>query len=339
MPTGFGVAEQINRIVEKYSLGLKKIIRIGPRFFIGLYEKSSSASQRNPSPASLKRNNKKVLLKVSFGHARESYNFKRICKKLNRESKFLDLLARHRDPILKEAVPKLVDFETTGRSWHLKKYIEAEPQNLNKSNFLFQKSFFNDKSSTFLAQFFSHLHQASKDFPSSFKKMVRKYPLKNHERCIHYFIILDNYEMSHLKERFKKFLESKREIFDKNQNVLTHFEAYAPHILKDKDSKFYFIDWENVSWGNPVRDITTIWMRGFNHPDWQKDLIEKFLSFSLPKHKKYFKDLFEVEVILQSISNMGYFKWTRDKDELKTKNRALEFFITNAKKALGEKLL
>lgn len=323
MPTGFGIAKQINEITKKHNLVLEEIIRIGPRFFIGLYKKDG----------------KKSLLKVSLGHARESHNMRRVCKKLNRESRFLDFLTNFKGLILKKAVPKLIDFETTGRSWYLKEYIKAKPQNLNKSNFLFRKSFFNSKASTFLALFFAQLHQSSKDFSRFFKRMIRKYPLKNHEECIHYFIILDYYKMGHLKEKFNKFLESKRKIFDKNQNVFVHFEAYAPHILKDKDDNFHFIDWENVGWGNPARDIATLWIRAFEHPEWQKDLIEKFLKFSSPEHKKYFKDLFEVEVILQSISNMGYFKWTRDKDELKVKDKALKFFKENAKRSLEGRLL
>lgn len=328
MPTGFGIAKKINQISEKHNLSLIEVIRIGPRFFIGLYKK------RNP----LTNSENKFLLKISLGHARESHNMRRVCKKLNRESKFLDFLAKYKDPSFKKAIPKLIDFELTGRSWYLKEYIEAEPQNLNKSNFIFRKSFFNSKSSFFLAQFFSSLHKASKNFPQSFKKTIKRYPLKNHEKCIHYFIILDHYKMGHLKDKFNKFLESKREIFDKNQNVITHFEAYAPHILKENNN-FYIIDWENVGWGNPARDITTLWMRAFEHPEWQKDLIEKFLEFSSLEHRKYFEDLFEVEVVLQSISNLGYFRWTQDKDELRIKERALEFFKENARKALEEKLL
>lgn len=323
MPTGFGIAEKINEITEKYNLILIKIIRMGTRFFIGLYKK----------------NDKKVLLKISLGHARESYDFKRVCKRLSRESKFLDFLSHHKDSILKKAVSKIIDFETDGYAWYLKEYLEASPQNINRSNFLFRKDFFDDKASTFLAQFFSKLHKISYDFPLSFKKMIRRYPLESHERFIHYNETLDYYGLGHLREKIKKFLNSKRKIFDKNQNVVAHFEPYPSHILKDKENSFYFIDWENVGWASPFRDIVILWIRAFKYPVWQNNLIENFLKFSFSEHKKYFKELFEVEVILQSLCNMNYFKWTKDKDELKVRDKALEFFKENVRKALEGRLL
>ena len=323
MPTGFGVAKQINEIVKKHDLALIEILRIGPRFFIGLY----------------RRNGKKALLKISLGHTKENDDFRRVCRKLNRESRFLDILSHYRDPFLKKTVLKLIDFETKNRAWYLREYIEATPQNFNKSNFLFRKSFFNDRASTFLAQFFASLHGASKDFPSSFKKTLKRYPLENQQEGARCFEILENRGLSHLKEKVKKFLDAKREIFDKNQNVITHYEAYAPHILKDIDSNFYFIDWENVDWGNIARDIATLWIRAFEHPTWQKDLIEKFLKFSSPEQKKYFKDLFGVEVILRSVFKIDYLGWTQDKDELRMKDQVIEFLKANIEKALEEKLL
>jgi hypothetical protein len=329
MPTGFGIAKQINDIVKKHNLSLIEIVIMGPRFFIGLYKK----------------NNKKAILKMSMSHFRESHAARRICRRLNRESKFLDFVRQHKDPILKKSLPKLIDFETRGRVWYLKEYFEAEPQNLNKSNFLFKRSFFNDEASTFLAQFFSSLHRASKDFPSSFKRILRKYSLESHQGNNRCFEILDYYNLGHLNEKVKKFLDTKREIFDKNQNVITHYETYAPHILKNnlsvnlRTNNFYLIDWENVGWGNPARDITTLWIRSFARPDWQKDLIEKFLKFSSPEQKKYFKVFFEIEVVLQSIFKMDYFRYTRDRDELRVKDKVLRFLRENLKKVLGERLL
>lgn len=302
---------------------MKKNIRIGPRFFLGLYRKNS----------------KRVLLKTSLGQRRDCSDIRRICKRLSRESKFLEFFSTYRNSFLKKAVPRLVDYETKGYAWYLKEYIDAKPQNINNSNFLFQKRFFTEKSSFFLAKFFSELHKASKDFPSSFKRMIRRYPFRSHERYANYFIILDRYDLGYIRNKIKEFLDSKIKLFDNNQNVITHFEAFAPHILRDKNDQYYLIDWENLGWGSPARDIATLWMRAFEQPEWRKDLIKKFLDFSLPSRKKHFKDLFEIEVILQGISNLGYFRHTRDKDEIKAKNKIIGFFEESVKKALRKELL
>jgi len=84
-------------------------------------------------------------------------------------------------------------------------------------------------------------------------------------------------------------------------------------------------DWENVGWGNPLRDFTSLWVRSFVHPAWQENFLEGFRK-GLKIGSADFEVLFGVEKILQNFGNLTHFDQAVLPEELALKESAMEFF-------------
>ena len=125
-----------------------------------------------------------------------------------------------------------------------------------------------------------------------------------------------------LMERIDEFLEDRHDLFDGQQTVIAHHEFYAPHIFIN-GGELNVIDWENVGWGNPAYDLAELWFRSFDHPDFQKELLDKFRATQ--EEKEIFDQLFSLEVILQGLGNLKYFSLTDLADEKEVAGTLSEF--------------
>jgi hypothetical protein len=127
----------------------------------------------------------------------------------------------------------------------------------------------------------------------------------------------------------KHFLDAAAQIYDRfNRSTIVHHEFYGSQILSTRDS-FKLSDWENVGWGNPLRDFTSLWLRGFAEPAWQKEFLEKFRAEVLGEgvlSAQDFEILFGVEKILQGFGNLAYLSGTEIPSEQAAKEAASDFF-------------
>jgi len=306
MGTGYGLAQQINKIIQKHLLKFIRVIRLGPRFFIALGEKKQQ----------------KCVLKINLYERTISQDCRTHNVHLAKEIYFLEYLNKqNKYPFIKKSVPQIIDSRPTSeRVWYLKSYDEGKFQNLRQSNFLYQKNFFNETNLNWVVKFFSELHQLSLTAPKSFKKIFHHHQLKD------YLNLINGQRVRKILGRqlndIYRFLMKRQSIFDHNQKALTHFEPYPVHFIK-KAKGFVIIDWENVGWGNSAHDLGVVWLRAFTHKNWRDQLAKKF-ALSTPL-KNHWWELFKVEIVVQAMANLPYLSGTTDSDEKKRAKKIISF--------------
>ncbi len=305
-----------DRIVKRYKLRIAKVNRNGPRFYV----------------AKCWMNHLSVVFKTCLYVNRID---PRTNNGIRREIITLNHFHEHKQTSFHQATPKIHHSNFKGRAWYIREYLDGEPQNIKESNFVFQPSFFKHETADWLVNFFAGMHKFSQRFPAKLKKVYAKHTLATNMELIGWHKIPGFVDFPHAAEQIKYRLIKNEALFDNHQSVLTHYEPYASHFFKYGKNKFYIIDWENVDWGNPAHDISVIWNRAFMHPGWQKYLLNNFKKQTL--YKKAFDGLFEVEALLQGISNIDYFMRTTHPAEKPLRKKAVTFYQQNIIKILTGK--
>ncbi|MDP3964436.1 MAG: phosphotransferase [bacterium] len=304
-------------LIQHYGLRVKKILRNGPRFFV-----AECDMKHLPVVFKMCLYTKNIDPRTNHGIRREALTLKHFHK--------------NGPTLFRKSTPKVYASGENPRSWYIREYLAGEPQNVKESNFTFKSSFFSKPTADFIVDFFISLHRASQRFPEPLKKNFARHTLQTNVDLIGWDKLEKFIDLPHISAYAKHFLYERERIFDSHQTVLTHYEPYASHFFKVSPKLFYIIDWENVDWGNPAHDISVIWHRSFHHPSWQSYLIKKFHQKTL--YRRAFVDLFEVEVIFQSISNLDYFRRTVHPAERPLKKRALHFYQSNIRQVLSGSL-
>lgn len=248
----------------------------------------------------------------------------RLSEKLRREAVFLAGVPKYLAPHL----PKVFNFGQLkrGQFWYLAEWVwPGKSQSVGDSNFLMESKFFTQKNLNWALKVLSGLRRFSANPPQPIKKELSAtvYDLKSYRRLLEpqgrKFFDLATWE------RVKNFLDQAAPIYNRvNRTTITHHEFYGSQILSSGRS-LKLTDWENVGWGHPLRDFTTLWIRAFEHPAWQKRFLKGFKE-SLRLNEKDFGILFGVEKILQNFGNLVLFDQTELKEERRVKREAMEFF-------------
>jgi hypothetical protein len=296
----------IAEITKKHQLEFSQIIRLNSRFLVIKGQKQGQ----------------EVVLKIITSN--NQYNQDKIGGSLTREAEFLKFLQDHGSNSIKHSLNQIIDYQRTEHSWYLKNWLNGRPQNIIGSGWLFRNDFFNDQNLSNLNNFYQELYQLSDELTPSLLLKFRRSNLESYEKYIDWQNLVNFYGLGKLPiKRFipqiKTFLNGHRRMFDSQQLVINHFEPYADHLLTFQ-GKLFIIDWENVGYGDVAHDPVVIWQRAFDKPLWQKTLIKTFSN--LP----HFKELFDVQLVMQSISNIRYFLDTAYPIDKKLAKRQLELF-------------
>lgn len=208
-------------------------------------------------------------------------------------------------------VPKFYGKGTRRRFfWILEGWAPGESQESGESTFLIKDSFFTEHNLGYMIEFLAELRRLGENPPQQFEERLPRYTLANYMSLI--WKDRENLLGKGLSERASAFLKTRHKLFNSSQTVITHHELYGPHIFVDPPSreasggKLNVIDWENVGWGNAAYDFTELWIRSFSHTDFQADFMGRFSA--LQENKELFDQLFRVEMILQGIGNLNYFR-------------------------------
>ena len=228
---------------------------------------------------------------------------------------------------LQKFLPAIYDFgqDGGGRFWYLVEWVKpGKPQTSGKSDFVIVDNFFTQGNLIWCLNTLAALRRISGDIPAGFAKEIAKtgYSLKDYRGM-----------MEPLGRKFfdrkvlaavKKLLDAAESIYDRaNRTTITHHEFYGSQILSSGKT-FKLADWENVGWGNPLRDFTSLWIRAYEHPAWQKKFLEGFRK-DLRISPGEFEVLFGVEKILQNFGNLTLFGHSRLSEEVSRKKKAVEF--------------
>ncbi|MDD5567121.1 MAG: phosphotransferase [Patescibacteria group bacterium] len=296
------------KLLAKYKLRLIKVHRNGPRFYV----------------AHCWLGKRPVIFKMClFAHSLDP----RTNEGLKREAVTLKYFHTHKLGLLGQTTPDVAFYGASGRTWYIREHLVGQCQSVRGSNFVFRPSFFTKSTADWLVDFFINLHRASKVLPQSMKGVYARHTLKTNLRLINWPKVPQIIPLPNATDRIKSWFSKQERLFDSNQNVLTHYEPYASHFFYAKQKHFKIIDWENVDWGSPAHDLSIIWNRAFEHPAWQKYLVNKFSK--LTSSRRVFKRLFETETILQGLSNIDYFYRTSQPVEKKLKKKAIAFYQKN----------
>jgi len=296
-------------------LGFKpiRVFRDGPRFFVvgGDYR------------------GKKAIFKadVEAGPRR----LRKARWRMRREALFLEHAGiRHIPKFYKKGVRRKL-------FWLLEEWVSGEPQEMGESTFLIKDSFFTERNLEYLLEFLVELHRLGRGAIPQFEEQFPRYTLVNYMNLI--WTDRGHLLGEALAEKVGAFLKSCHKLFNANQTVITHHELYGPHIFVVPPShgkprgKLSVIDWENVGWGGPAYDFATIWIRSFAHRDFQTEFLNRFRA--LQDDRETFDRLFQIEVVLQGIGNLRYFKYTKVREERQIADGISEFLLESIERAVS----
>lgn len=315
---------QINQIINKYNLKITDELRLGMRYYI----------------AEAKMGKQKVIFKISLQNSGANPGARQSYKQLRREIEFLRFIKKESANIfLINALPDILyDKIDKNRVWYIKKYAAGQIQSYKDSAFLFRPNFFNKKNINWLISFISSFEKISQN--KKIKRLKNLYQLtlldyknfvaKPSEKINK--IYFPNFDVITAVDKFLKIRKKK---FNQTQNILCHFEPYAAHFIKQKNG-FCIIDWENIGWGNIAHDISIVWNRAFLKPDWQRELLSE-LNKNLKDDN--FKELFEIEILIQSLGNLVFWHYNKNKDELPFRKKYICFAKNNILDILNHKFI
>lgn len=130
----------------------------------------------------------------------------------------------------------------------------------------------------------------------------------------------------------RKYLGKLHEVHDRNMDTLSHGQLYPPHILI-QDGRVELIDWESSSLNNRLADYTALWIRGYDKPQWQQQLLDELHqrgAFDFPNSQ----ELWDMEVLLASSGNLNYLDWSELESE-EVKRSAVPSLKRNIENILG----
>ncbi|MCK4744701.1 hypothetical protein KAS41_01420 [Candidatus Parcubacteria bacterium] len=314
---------QASRIIDKYDLKITGELRLGMRYYI----------------AEAKMGKQKAIFKINLQNRSDNQEAEQSYKQLKREIEFLNFIKKSGNDFLISALPDILYCGIDkNRIWYIKKYADGQIQSYKNSAFLFRQSFFNKKNINWLINFISNFENISKNKKVKRLKNLYQLTLLDYKNFVAKpskkinKIYFSNFNVSAAVDEFLKIREKK---FNRTQNVLCHFEPYAAHFIKQK-SGFCVIDWENIGWGNIAHDISIIWNRAFLNPAWQKKLISE-LNKNLKNSD--FQKLFEIEILIQSLGNLVFWHYNKNKNELPFRKKYITFAKNNILDILNRKFI
>lgn len=270
---------------------------------------------------------------------------------------------------LASLVPALYDFgcEKNGRFWYLVEWVKpGKRQVLGESDFVMMNNFFTQSNLSWCLQVLAALRRLSGEVSPQFAREISRTSYKLSD----YRVLMGPQGRKFFDRKTlakaKNFLDAAEPIYNRaNRAAVTHHEFYGSQILtcgrpfdstqggpahsassghSERKSKseqrrtgrtVKLVDWENIGWGNPLRDFTSMWVRAYEHPAWQKKFLDNFrkevllegaTAFGGVPPEAGFEVLFGVEKILQSFGNLTYFSQTPLPVEISRKKKAVGFF-------------
>lgn len=287
--------ELVKCVLESHHLKLKRVIKNGPRYFI----------------AECTKNSKKYVFKTclytkSFDPSTNS--------KFIREVLLLKYITESKRKFLRQAIPKIYNYDTKKRIWYIREYIDGAPQNSTQGTVQFKPSFFTPATLKWIITFIKELQKINpQKIPNTLFRVARKYyPLS---RTINYINmnkdditkVIGQKEYRTIIDRLK----SNQNIYNQAKLVLAHHELFASHFIKKGGGKFTLIDWENFGLSNAIHDLATIWMRASSNPAWQSKLLLEARN-NWPSPRAY-NSLFEIELLTQSLCNVSEINYVKNK--------------------------
>ncbi|MFH0805174.1 MAG: phosphotransferase [Patescibacteria group bacterium] len=267
---------------------------VGPRYYL-----SSGSWQRHPARFKL----------CLYTRAADVFTF----EKFSREVLFLAYIQRAGLPTLRAAVPTVYQSGLTPRPWYVREDIGGQFQSTGGGIVRVRPSFYTASNLRWLSNVLSSLHRIKQSsLPQQFRRLLfqpdRAMHLWHHlqtlvpeiERVLH---------QPGVGLQLRSAIRQCATVYDRAPRVLAHQELYGCHFIRTERG-FRLIDWENIGWSNPCHDAVVVWLRGHQHPAWQKKLFKTLRR----RYRSYprFTELWNAEVLIQCAFNVGSWRFFPD---------------------------
>lgn len=278
----------IDQRVAAEGMVIKKILRVGKRFFV----------------ADVRFQGKRALFKTCV-YPKSSDPWTN--KKFGREILFLQFLAGSRHHAARAFAPRIYRGSTQTRAWYVREYINGTVYNINGGNIRFRPSFFTRANALAILRGFRDLQGIKKgELPKTLRSRLKRHDQMKTIRALldpNWKHIARYLHDTRATRDLPAILDSRQRIFDHTPAVLTHQEPYASHFIKNSGT-LRLIDWENIAWANPVHDFTNLWMRSSDHPSWQNMLKRAAQRDTRRALDAHFEDVWETSIFIKALFNV-----------------------------------
>jgi hypothetical protein len=230
--------------------------------------------------------------------------------------------------------PQIIALSETSPVWSLRTYIDSRPMSAWDSNFIFSQRFYKQVTPRQAVDFFHKLHRLSDDIPQSLADLVKVFTstlvnTSRFDRSVKRAATMPQFAAA--AERLRECFAAATPRYRDYRRVITQYEPYSCHLFV-VDGKLGLIDWENVGWGHPLQDLSVLWMRCFEAPEWQSEYVRVMEEYG------YFEGngrlFWESELLIQSFANHQYFADGGPVGTPEYDQRGSEFFVTTIEQIL-----
>ncbi len=217
--------------------------------------------------------------------------------------------------------------------WFVRPYVASKDMTAGPSPFIFKEEFFEPKNYRPLLDYIEHYQGLT----PKIRPALEANPLSTeHDLEAKLFAIAyqnPSEILAPYAEAAHAYLNKLHSVHDRSMDCLSHGQMYPPHILIS-DGVVEVIDWESASLNHRLADYTALWIRGFDHPRWQNELLDELHergAFDFPHSQQ----LWDIEILLGSSGNLNYLHWSDLEDDT-VKAKAIPALKQNIEKILGE---
>lgn len=253
---------------------------------------------------------RKAIFKISLRSAAED---KLTNEKLARETLFLQHLIESTSP-LAAAVPEVFAGDSQPHAWYIREWTAGGSQAVRTNEVRFTKSFFTIPHLNWLTGQLQMLqHITARDLPQTLNELLYQPQAPSYlwQFIEPYQTQIDTFtETPGITARCKQLFTRAMPLFRNAPRVLAHQELYPAHFVRTTKG-LKIIDWENIGWALPTYDFVAIWLRAYEHPDWQHKLYQRYC-----KQWREYKDaerLWYTTVFIQSVFNVVGYHYYPDK--------------------------
>ncbi len=292
----------VRGVLEQNHFELIRVLRYGPRFIClevrsgdrrGMFKMVLPEAERGPH------NTPPGYVWTEFER------IDKLERRLLKEALFLQFFSQQ----LGEAgfEPQIIALSETSPVWSLRTFIDERPMSAWDSNFIFSPRFYRSITPRQVIDFFIKLHSLSDRLPESLTDYIKDFTstLTNQsrfERSVERARLMPAFRGA--ADRLQAAFAAAAPHYSDYEPVITQYEPYSCHLFLVHD-KVSLIDWENVGWGHALQDVSVLWMRCFDDPEWQAEYVR------LLEAEGYFKGhgrlYWESELLIQSFANHQYF--------------------------------
>ncbi|MDB5178561.1 MAG: hypothetical protein JWN01_504 [Patescibacteria group bacterium] len=276
------------RLAEAGRFEVIKVYRDGPRYWV----------------ARVRRDGEDLIVKMVIDDSAyanpETGEVFQPSDQLRAETLVGKMLDELRDEI-KGVVPRIMAFGLDSPGWLLRSALPGHTLAQSNSPFVVRHELFGE-----------HITEAVLDYIEGYQRLTPHVAGFLKPGPLRYIPAQDYREPVELLAPYARavwgYLEERFDLYDEHLTCLSHGQAFPPHFYVS-EGRVGMIDWENAALKNRLHDLASVWIRGYAHPAWQEEFLERLKSRGFLVSAVDW-ELWHTEVLMQSSGNLAYLHWS-----------------------------